>query len=196
MPNVLTYADFEAAAAQLRCSVASVRAVASVEGSGKGFNKNGIVLSRFEPHLFKRYTGIAASTYGQAFALNPLEANRATSWGMFQVLGLNYKAAGYNSIDEMIADYRKGERQQLASFVRLIVAWGLDDEMRNQQWAAFAKRYNGPQYAVNQYDIKMAKAYESYKNNPSKGLDTGSNTTANIVITIAVIAVAVGSFFF
>ncbi|MFA7308428.1 MAG: N-acetylmuramidase domain-containing protein [Hyphomicrobium sp.] len=31
--------------------------------------------------------------------------------------------------------------------------------MRNRQWAAFARRYNGPGYRKNRYDTLLANAY-------------------------------------
>lgn len=37
--------------------------------------------------------------------------------------------------------------------------------LKNKDWAAFAKGYNGPEYAVNKYDVKMKDAYERYAKN-------------------------------
>ena len=37
------------------------------------------------------------------------------------------------------------------------------DALRSLDWAAFAYCYNGPQYAKNQYDTKMAKLYAQLK---------------------------------
>ena len=34
--------------------------------------------------------------------------------------------------------------------------------LQNRNWADFAKRYNGPAYAQNKYDEKLAKAYAKY----------------------------------
>ena len=39
----------------------------------------------------------------------------------------------------------------------------LDTYLRNKDWAGFAKRYNGPSYAENQYDKKLEKAYHKHK---------------------------------
>ena len=39
----------------------------------------------------------------------------------------------------------------------------LDTYLRNKDWAGFAKRYNGPAYAENQYDKKLEKAYHKHK---------------------------------
>jgi hypothetical protein len=47
---------------------------------------------------------------------------------------------------------------------RFIKAAGLQDELQNKNWAGFAKGYNGPGYAQNNYDGKLASAYDKYAN--------------------------------
>lgn len=162
--------DYTAAAARLGCSVAAIRAVAETESSGAGI-KNGVLVKRFEPHIFLRRTGKSAATYTAAYALNPSEALKSTSWGAFQVMGFNFKEAGYSSVEQMVAAYGQNEQNQIESFVTLILAWGLDDELRGLKWAAFAYRYNGPRYRDNNYDTKMATAYAKYLSDPLKGLE-------------------------
>jgi hypothetical protein len=34
--------------------------------------------------------------------------------------------------------------------------------LQAKNWAEFAKRYNGPAYAQNRYDEKLAKAYAKF----------------------------------
>jgi hypothetical protein len=34
----------------------------------------------------------------------------------------------------------------------------------NKDWAKFARGYNGPGYAQNAYDVKLAQAYEKNRN--------------------------------
>lgn len=34
--------------------------------------------------------------------------------------------------------------------------------MKNKDWAKFAKSYNGPAFAQNKYDEKLAKVYKKY----------------------------------
>ena len=33
--------------------------------------------------------------------------------------------------------------------------------LRERNWAKFARAYNGPGYAQNQYDVKLKQAYEA-----------------------------------
>ena len=49
--------------------------------------------------------------------------------------------------------------RHMASFIR---SAGLLDEIQRKDWAGFAKGYNGPQYAVNKYDTKLADAYAKF----------------------------------
>ena len=58
-------------------------------------------------------------------------------------------------------------KQVLFRLVQLFTAFiqsnRLDTYLRNKDWAGFAKRYNGPAYAENQYDKKLEKAYHKHK---------------------------------
>ena len=54
------------------------------------------------------------------------------------------------------------ERKQLDAFVSFVKSKGLDKYLLTLNWAAFAKGYNGAQYAQNKYDIKLQKAFEKY----------------------------------
>jgi len=36
------------------------------------------------------------------------------------------------------------------------------EALRKRNWAAFAKAYNGPGYAKNQYDTKLAASYATF----------------------------------
>ena len=39
----------------------------------------------------------------------------------------------------------------------------ITQHLKTRNWAAFARGYNGPDYASNAYHTKMARAYERYK---------------------------------
>ena len=47
--------------------------------------------------------------------------------------------------------------------IRYIKVNKLDVHLRNLNWAAFAKGYNGASYKVNKYDEKLATAYNKFK---------------------------------
>lgn len=163
--------DLTAAAARLGCTVSIIRAIARKESDGAGFTKAGQLKKRFEPHIFQRRTGKTASTYTAAYAINPTQAKLSTSWGMFQIMGFNFAAAGYSSVDQMIEAYNQNEQNQLDSFVKLILAWGLNDELKGKKYDAFATRYNGPNYRVNNYAVDLKKFDEQFALNPFAGIE-------------------------
>lgn len=94
-----------------------------------------------------------------ATSLDRGAALASASWGKFQILGSNWKDAGAESLQAFINAMYRDEDAHLAAFVALIKSWGLAPTLRERQWATFAKRYNGPAYAENQYDTKLAAAY-------------------------------------
>jgi hypothetical protein len=104
----------------------------------------------------------------RARAINRWAADMATSWGMFQIMGFNFATAGYASVDEFIAAAYVSERDQLNAFLKFVKAdTRLLNAIRLKQWAAFAHAYNGANYSVNKYDIKLADAYKFHQQNPN-----------------------------
>jgi hypothetical protein len=164
-----------------------IHAVIDVEAAGSGFDKLGRPKMLFEPHVFYRHLvgsdrahavqlGIAyekwrpgnypADSYPRlkaAMDINETAALKAASWGLGQVLGENYVAAGYDSPQHMVVAFvENGEGEHLAAMIRFIVETHLDDEIRSHNWAAFARGYNGPKYAQNGYDTKLAAAFAKW----------------------------------
>ena len=87
----------------------------------------------------------------------------SASWGMFQIMGFHYLTLGFKSAEQMVAFYQQSERNQLLSFCDFVLADSrLINALRAKDWASFAKAYNGPQYAKNQYDVKMSAAYTKH----------------------------------
>lgn len=97
-------------------------------------------------------------------SLQPELAMDSASYGSFQIMGENAELCGYKSAHEMIAAYNNGgESEQLNSFVRFVKSTKLDDELRALDFAAFARGYNGSQYRLNKYDIKLHDAYKKFE---------------------------------
>ena len=183
-PTPLGLPDYEDAARVLGCSVAALRAVASVESAGRGFLPDRRPKILFERHVFHKLTSGrfgkthpslsarerggylgGAREYDRLYAAMVLDrdaAMQAASWGKFQVMGFNHRLCGHGSVDALVRAIVSGEPAQLAAFVSYIIATGLDDELRREDWAGFACGYNGRDFARNAYDRKMAKAYERF----------------------------------
>jgi hypothetical protein len=181
----LTVDDYRAVASRLNCDWAAVAAVAEVESGRLGaFGADGRPVILFEKHLFSRKThGVfdrshshisnpraggpypASQTdrwrqFTEAFALDPEAALESTSWGRFQLLGQNYANLGFMSARDYVAKIARSERDGLEAFEAFISANGLAPALRAKDWATFARRYNGANYAVNRYDVRMRDAYE------------------------------------
>lgn len=182
--KTLTEQDYINAANDLGCEVAAIKAVAEVESRGSGFLPSGEPKILFERHRFYKYTnGAYAASYPdicnktpggygkdseqhaklhKASQLNREAALKSCSWGKFQVMGDNWQDLKYKSLQEFINKMYESEAGQLDAFVRFIKVNGLQIYIRNKKWAEFAKRYNGPGYKANNYDVKMAVAYKNY----------------------------------
>jgi hypothetical protein len=185
----LARADFEAIAARMGCEWEAVAAVAQVEsGPLGGFAPDGRPVILYERHKFSRktnrtydvdhpdisnpsaggYPRTQAERWDQltrAYALAPEAALESASYGRFQILGENYATLGLG-VRDYVAKMARSERDQLECFEAYVRANGLVDELQRKDWAGFARRYNGPNYAENQYDTKMAEAFQRLKANP------------------------------
>lgn len=187
----LTDYDYQQAALRLGCSVAAIKAVADVEAAGEGFDEQDRPKILFERHLFHRYThgkwdathpGISNPNPGgygpsrhqydrfnEAFALDPIAAMMAASWGKFQVLGSNFAIVGFRSVGEFVDAMKTGEPAHLAAFVEFVIHNHLDDELTdfatNLEIAAaqFARVYNGGNYRLKNYDGKIVHAYRRHR---------------------------------
>lgn len=89
-------------------------------------------------------------------------ALESASWGQFQILGLHWKALGFNNVQEFV-NKAYSEQGQLELFVRFIKANpAIHKALKNKDWTEFSRRYNGPNYKINKYDDKMKEAYEKF----------------------------------
>jgi len=180
----LSREHFLLAATQLDCEVEAIMAVTAVESRGSGFNSDGTPVTLFEGHIFHRLTdgryteqyptiSYAKWTkvhYGRTWqadkerlniarSLDDDAACQSASWGMFQIMGMNYKLCGFSSVLDFVAEMEVDENAHLAAFTQFVKNSGLADELRDKRWADFARRYNGPSYKVNAYDVKLARSY-------------------------------------
>jgi hypothetical protein len=186
----LSAEDFEAAAKTLDVDAASIQAVAEVETSGNAFDDSGRPRILFERHYFHRQTGgrydakhasisnARSGGYGkfsaqytkleEAYRLAPEAALRSASWGRFQIMGDNFKAAGYASVSEFVLAMTRAEAEHLKAFSNFVLSHkSMHAALKKQDWAAFARAYNGPGYKANKYDTKLSEAYQHYSEKQS-----------------------------
>lgn len=190
----LTKDDITNSAKTIGLDYPTVAAIASIESSGTGFDaKSKFPIILFEGHHFSRLTNhkfdqsnptisypvwtkqfYAKNQAGeqarltQAIQLDRNAALQSTSFGMFQIMGFNYGYCGCQNVQEFVNQMCKSEQSQLDMFLKFVKAKGLIPYLKANAWAKFAEQYNGPAYAQNRYDIKLANAYLKFKNdNPT-----------------------------
>jgi hypothetical protein len=193
MNTDLTDDDYSRSAEALGVDVPAIRAVVEIECGGKPFIADGRPTILFEAHVFHRLTqgrhagakdrhGVSLSVsswdrrlYGSAgahqwerledaAALDWDAAHKACSWGLGQILGTNHVAAGYPDIAGFVEAMKEGGAgAHLDAMVGFLKFNRLDAPLRRHEWAAFARGYNGPGYAQNAYDTKLAAAYQRWK---------------------------------
>lgn len=165
-------------------------AMLHVESSQLGYLTDRRPQILFERHIFSRLTGGAwdathpdisnpvpggygasgAAQYprlGEAVALNEDAALQSASWGLGQVMGENFALGGYAGASAMVEDMCSSEDAQLAMMVQFIVQNHLATALQTHNWAAYAHGYNGPNYAAQQYDVRLANAYATFSGGQS-----------------------------
>ena len=90
-------------------------------------------------------------------------ALQSASWGLGQVLGTNATSVGFASIQDMVTSMTASEDGQLQAVVGFIQANNLQNALQQQDWTTYAEKYNGPGYAKNQYDKRLAQAYALFQ---------------------------------
>lgn len=169
-------ADMQSAAATLGLPLALVVAVCETEAKGSGFFSDGTCQILFERHwmyqllvtaktkgvadgLSNRYPSVINPTPG-GYSGGPAEYQRlnlamtvdqscalqSASWGLFQIMGLNYTFCGYSSIFNYVADMKLSEKKHVTAFVSYIQKYrggALWNALKAQNFLAFATGYNG-----------------------------------------------------
>jgi hypothetical protein len=166
----LSPADVNAAALRIRVHPAALKAAIDTESRGStGFGADGRLMVLFEPHIFSRLTqrrfdasnpDISYQSWGArqyprtqadrwaqvraAFLLDQQSALAATSYGMFQIMGMNYQRSGFETPSDYVYDVAQSNVNQLLSFETFIQSNNIVDELQRGDWEGFARVYNGP----------------------------------------------------
>lgn len=185
----LTLEEVVAIAEENEIEPAALRAVIAVEASGSGFDADGRPKILFEPHVFHRLLSgderqaavdaeLAYPKWGMrpypkgsdaqyarleaAMEINQSIALKSASWGMGQIMGFNHNLAGYGDVETFAFACMDSEAKQVAMMVSFIKNAKLLPAIQNLDWVAFARGYNGPGFAKNAYDTKLAAAYKKF----------------------------------
>jgi hypothetical protein len=190
--KTLSEDDIREHAQTLNVEVAALKAVIEVESAGKGFLPDGRPKILFEGHIFwdqlkkagldptryatdhpqivyprwtKQFYKGGAAEYERLNAAKLIHeeaALKSASWGMFQIMGFNHALCGFDSVKAFVDKLSENERAQMEAFTKFCEKRNLIGYLHDHNWAAFAKAYNGPAYAQNQYDYKLEMKYHAF----------------------------------
>jgi hypothetical protein len=174
---------FAAVAIDLGVKAPEIWAVFAVETSGCGFLPDRRPNILYERHIFSHLTGgqfddgdISSPTPGgygppgaaqyvrlaRAAALNRDAALQSTSWGLGQIMGMNFGLAGFGGVEDMVSAMCDSEDSQLLAFARFLKSSGLDTALQIHDWTTFARGYNGPNFAQNHYDTNLRGEFQKF----------------------------------
>ena len=189
MSKKLTIKQIENQANLLGIEAAALNAVIEVECKGSGFNEDNTPVILFERHVMRQRLiandqskiadqmmikrpdlcskstggyGLYSAQHGRlnaAAQYHRVSALESASWGIGQIMGYHWQSLGYKSLQAFVNAMYKDEASQLDAMCRYIKVNGLINALKNKDWKAFARGYNGIAYAKNSYDIKLANAY-------------------------------------
>ncbi len=170
----------------LEVGEAEIWAVLTVETKGFGYLLDRRPRILFERHIFSRRTerkhdaehpDIASRKAGgylgesreydrlkKAAKLDEEEALKSASWGLPQVMGFNHRVVGFDTVKAMVEAMVESEDSQLEALGQFIMA---NPKCRlgisRRDWGTFAACYNGPDFRRNDYDNRLAAAFEKNK---------------------------------
>lgn len=101
----------------------------------------------------------------QAQKIDHIAALKSASWGEFQIMGFNHKTVGYPDVESFVEAMKVPGTNNIKALMQFCKNNNLLRHVNSasKDWASFAKGYNGPGYAANKYDTKLAAAYETFK---------------------------------
>lgn len=181
----LTQKALDEAGAVVGIPNSAMWAVIQVESSGAGYESDRRPKILFERHKFSQATGRrfdathpdisnpvgggfgagGAHQYdrlAEALLLDRKAALASASWGLGQVLGSNFRVAGFTDVEDMVAKMVQSERHQLLGMFNFIDGNNLGRHLQNKDWRRFALGYNGANAEANGYPAKLQTAFNTF----------------------------------
>ena len=162
----LTNEMIVALANDLGLEPALLKAVQLVEGAGRdGFLVDGRPQILFEGHIMykeiKNKFGLDKSVAAQ----KSYPTICFPKWDKSKYLGgANHLYCGCKDVFEFVKKMQESHESQLKLMYYYMNNTSCLKNLKEHDWAGFARKYNGPGYAENAYDQKLKNAYENFKN--------------------------------
>lgn len=167
--------------------------ILDVDGPGGFIDGPNLPKILFEAHVFARETGgrftkshpnLSSAKWNRALyvggqgewirlhnamQLDRVAALRSASVGRYQIMGFNFEAAGFETVEDMWEAHKESERRHLEAFVSFVRSSGLVSALRqisnvHADCIPMARGYNGPGYASHNpgYHIRLARAHAKF----------------------------------
>lgn len=185
----MSHTGINGAASVVDVGLPELWSVIAVETSGCGYLDDRRPKILFERHIFSRLTGgrfdaqdpdvsqPSPGGYGPggahqyerlaaAMLLDQDAALKSASWGLGQIMGENFSAAGFRSAQDLVVAMVASEDNQVSAMAAFVTANGMSQSLRDHNWAGFARRYNGPNFAANNYDGLLQHFFQIYSSGP------------------------------
>jgi hypothetical protein len=151
-----------------RLPVETALAVFFVESKLAYDPRTGLVIIRFEPHIFSRKAGQEVSwsrggqpeewrNLTQAYEVDADAALLSTSYGLPQLMGFNWPVTRHPGVRAMVLAFQDSCEEQVAGFFGFVEQNGLSRYILHADWRGFTRRYNGPGN-VEAYSARLIRA--------------------------------------
>jgi hypothetical protein len=171
------------AASNLGVHAPEIWAVLAVETKGCGYLPDRRPQILYERHIFHRltqgqfddgdisdptpggYGPTGAHQYDRlalAIAQDRMAALQSASWGLGQIMGENFAAAGFHDVEDMVTTMAQSEDAQLAAMASFLIASKLRASLQAHDWTTFARGYNGPNFVINRYDMRLNGEFQKF----------------------------------
>jgi hypothetical protein len=170
-------------ASNLGVHAPEIWAVLAVETKGCGYLPDRRPQILYERHIFHHLTqgqfddgdisDPAPGGYGPtgahqydrlalAMAQDRMAALQSASWGLGQIMGENFAAAGFHNVEDMVTAMAQSEDAQLAAMGNFLIADKLRASLQAHDWTTFARGYNGPNFVINRYDVRLNGEFQKF----------------------------------
>lgn len=176
--------EFAAVMDELKTDAAAVWSLLQVESGKAGYLADRRPQILFERAIFHKQTkgaydgahpGVSAGSWGgytggaaeygrlaEAHALDPNAALQSASWGIAQIMGFNFAAAGFGSVSEFVRAMCTSEGAQLRAFAQFLKNKGIAAALVAHDWERAARLYNGPAQVAD-YAARLGANYAKLK---------------------------------
>lgn len=107
----------------------------------------------------------------KARAIDEEVANQSASWGVGQTMGFLYPELGFDSACAMVDHMTGNVAGQIECMIAELKNKRLIGPLNAGDWKTVARIYNGPGYAANRYDTRLADADKRWSRKLSAGID-------------------------